>query len=169
MATYRLPLLTWCAGPDNSGNVWLEPLTTLATNDVWGHCIVRFKDTSTRIGMTGAANVPKNYNSSGTTSLVIVWTATATSGNVVWDFDYRAVGGNDAESLDQAGNQESVSVTDAAPTASLRRLEASVSLTASNIAADDTLQFTVFRDGTDAADTMAADAAMVGIFLQYTD
>ena len=169
MATYRLPLITWSATPDSSGNVWVEPLTVAATNDVWAHFICRFKDTSTRIGLTGSANIPKNYNSSGTTSLIVVWTATATSGNVVWDFDYRAVGGNDSESLDQSGNQESVSVTDAAPGASLRRLEASATLTASNIAADDTLQFTVFRDGTDGSDTMAADALLVSLILQYTD
>ena len=169
MATYRLPLITWASVPDNSGNVWVEPLTVAATNDVWAHFVARFKDTSTRIGLYGCANIPKNYNSSGTTSLVVVWTATATSGNVVWDCDYRAVGGNDSESLDQSGNQESVSVTDAAPGASMRRLEASATLTASNIAADDTLQFTVFRDGTDGSDTMAADALMVGLFLQYTD
>lgn len=169
MATYRLPLITWCAVPDNTGNVWVEPLSVAATNDVWQSFIARFKDTSTRIGLYGCANIPKNYNSSGTTSIVVVWTASATSGDVVWDFDYRAVGGNDSESLDQSGTQESVTVTDTAPTAAFRRLEASMTLTASNLAADDTLQFEVFRDGASGSDTMAADALMVSLFLQYTD
>jgi hypothetical protein len=169
MSTFRLPLLTWSSVPDTSGNVWIEPLDIAATNDVWDHLVWRFKDTATRIGLRGSANIPKNYNSSGTTALIVVWSSTATSGDVEWDFDYRAVGGNDSESLDQAGTQESVNLNDTAPGAAWRRLECSITLTASNLAADDTLQFEVFRDGTDGGDTMAADAYMFGLFLQYTD
>jgi hypothetical protein len=169
MATFRMPLIGWSAAPDTSGNVWIEPLPVAATNDVWGHFVWRFKDTSTRIGLRGSANIPKNYNASGTTALIVVWSTTATSGNCVWDCDYRAVGGDDAESLDQTSNQESVTVTDAAPTAAWRRLAASITLTAGNLLADDTLQFELFRDGSDGSDTMAADAYLFGLFLQYTD
>ncbi len=168
MATHRISLLGWSQVPDTSSNVVYEPLAVAATNDAWLHDVWRFKDTSTRIGLHGSAWVPPNYNSSGTTSVVVVWSTTATSNNAIWDFDYRAVGGNDSESLDQSGTQESVSVTDAAPGAAWRRLECSAALTAGNLAAGDTLQFAIFRDGTD-SDTIAADIFLFDIFLEYTD
>lgn len=86
---------------------------------------------------------------------------------MVWDFDYRAVGGNDTESLDQSGTQESVSVTDTAPGAANRRMEVSVNLTSSNLAAGDTVEFLFVRDGTDAADTMAGSAMLFGLEFIY--
>lgn len=172
MATHRINILGAGTVPDTSGNCWQEPYTILATNDVWGMLIYRFgssnaAEPTTRIGLRGRFTVPKNYV--GTAVLVIVWTATITSGNVVWDFDYRAVTGNDTESLDQSGNQESVTVTDAAPGAANRRLEVTISLTSANFAADDTVEFELFRDGVDAADTMAGSAILVDLLFQYAD
>lgn len=172
MATHRISILGANTIPDTSGNCWLEPYTILATNDVWGLLVFRFgssnaAEPTTRIGLRGQFNVPKNYV--GTASIIVVWTATVTTGNVVWDLDYRAVGGNDSESLDQAGTQESVTVTDAAPGAANRRLEASLSLTSANLAADDTVEFELFRDGADAADTMAASGILFDVLFQYND
>lgn len=163
----RHPLLNSSAVPDSSGNVWAEPYTVAATNDVWGALIWRFKDTSTRIGLKCFGDIPSDYNG-GTTNLIVVWTSTATSGDVEWDMDYRAVGGNDSESLDQSGTQESVNNNDTAPGAAHRRLECSIALTSSNLAANDTLEFELFRDGTDGGDTMAADALLFGLYLEYT-
>lgn len=172
MATHRLSILGIGTVPDTSGNCWQEPYTILATNDVWGMLIYRFgssnaAEPTTRIGLRGRFTVPKNYV--GSAALVVAWTATITSGNVVWDFDYRAVGGDDTESLDQSGNQESVSVTDAAPTAAHRRLEVTINLTAGNFAADDTVEFEFFRDGADANDTMAGSGILVDLYFQYAD
>ena len=158
--------------PDNSGECFVEPYDILATNDVWDFLIVRFGSNNAaqptlRIALHGAVDVPQNYV--GSPVIRIVWTATLTAGNVVWDFDYRAVGGDDVESLDQAGTQEAVTVTDAAPSAAHERNTPSVALTAANLAAGDTLEFTLFRDGTDAADTMAGSALLVGAYLEYSD
>jgi len=69
----------------------------------YGHGHFIFNDTATRDLLYGLFNVPKNYV--GTASVIIVWTTTAITGNVVWDFDYRTVAGDDANSLDQAGNE----------------------------------------------------------------
>jgi hypothetical protein len=168
MATHRISLLSG-AIPDNSGNVFIEPYTVKATNDVWGGLVTIFNDTATRLGLRGFVSVPKNYNSGGTTKIVVVWTSTATSGNVVWDADYRAVTGDDSESLDQTSNQESVTVTDAAPGAANRRLEALMTLTAGNLAAGDTLEWELFRDGANGSDTMAAAAILFDVLLEYTD
>ena len=167
MSTHRIPILGWGTIPDASGNVFFEPYDVKATNDVWDRLVCIFNDTATRLGLKGGFTIPKNYV--GTPKIVVVWTATAITGNVVWDFDYRAVGGNDTESLDQAGTQESVTVTDAAPTAVNNRLEASMALTAANLAIDDEVEFEVFRDGADAADTMAAAGIVFNILFEYVD
>lgn len=167
--TFRLSLFNWATVPDDSGNVWWIRLDSASTNLVWKHGIWRFKDTSTRIGLYGSVDIPPNYNPAGTTSLIVVPTSIATLGAMVWDLDYRAVGGHDTESLDQSGNQESVSVTVAAPGGPWRRLEGSVALTAANIAPNDTLEFGLFRDGSDATDNLPGDVFLSRAFLQYTD
>jgi len=166
MATFRLPILDWSVLPISPGDVYITGYEEFATNDVWKSLIAVFKDTATRIGLTGRFNVPKNYV--GTPKLIVVWTSPATSGNVVWDFDYRAVGGNDTESLDQTGNQESVTATDAAPSAAHERLEVPITLTAANLAVDDTVEWSLFRDGA-AADTMADNALLVDLLFEYAD
>ena len=104
----------------------------------------------------------------GNAKVIYVWTTTAITGNVVWDFDYRAVGGDNAESLDQATVQEAVTVTDAAPGATDRRMEVSINLTSANIAAGDTLEWLAARDGA-ASDTIAAAVGLVSLELEYTD
>ena len=167
MATHRIPILGFSTVPDDSGDVFLEPYSIKATNDVWKRLVAIFNDTSTRIGLRGSFDVPKDYV--GSPNVIVVWTATATSGDVEWDFDYRAVGGNDVESLDQTGTQESVNVNDTAPSAIHERMEASLTLTAGNFAADDTVLFELFRDGVDAGDTMAAAAIVHGVLFEYAD
>lgn len=167
MATRRIPILGFATVPDTSGNVFLEPYTIKATNDVWGYLVWIFKDSSTRIGIRGNFNVPQSYVN--TANLIVVWTTTATSGDVEWDFDYRAVGGNDAESLDQSGTQETVNANDTAPSATDERMEISISLTDGNFAAGDTVQFEFFRDGTDGGDTLSAAVQLHGLLFEYAD
>ena len=166
MATHRIPILGWGTVPDTSGNVFFEPYNIKATNDVWDRLVLIFNDTATRLGCAGGFTVPKNYV--GSPRIIVVWTSTAITGDAVFDFDYRAVGGNDVESLDQVGTQESVTVTDAAPGAAHRRLEAAMALTAVNLAVDDEVEFEVFRDGT-AADTIAAAVIVFAVLFEYQD
>lgn len=167
MATHRIPILGWPTNPDTSGDMFFEPFDVKASNDVWDRHVAVFNDTATRIGVHGGFTVPKNYI--GSAKLVVVWTTSATSGDVEWDFDYRAVGGDDAESLDQAGTQESVNLNDTAPGAAFRRMETLITLTAGNFAIDDEVTFTFFRDGTDAGDTMAAAALVFQLLWEYSD
>lgn len=167
MATHRVPILGFGTVPDTSGDVFFEPYTIKATNDVWGRLVAIFSDTATRDGLHGGFTVPKNYV--GSPKIVVVWTATATTGDVEWDFDFRAVGGDDTESLDQSGTQESVNINDTAPSAAHERMEASLTLTAGNFAVDDEVEFTLFRDGTDAGDTMAAAAIVFAVLFEYSD
>lgn len=167
MATHRIPLLGWNTVPDASGDVFFEPYTIKATNDVWGLLVAVFNDSGTRIGLRGKFNVPKNYVDSA--NLIVVWTSTAIINDVEWDFDYRAVGGNDSESLDQAGTQESVNANDTAPSAANERMELSIPLTDGNFAADDTVEFEFFRDGADGGDGMAAAAILFDLLFEYAD
>lgn len=167
MATHRLPIIDWHATPDSSGSVFVEPYPTKATNDLWDHLHFIFSDTATRIGLFGLFTVPQNYV--GTAQLVIVWTTTATSGDVEWDFDYRAIGGDDTESLDQASAQETVNNNDTAPSATDERMVCTINLTSSNLAAGDVVEFLLARDGTDGGDTIAAAVALVEAYFQYAD
>lgn len=167
MATHIIPILGVNTVPDTSGNCFLEPYSVKASNDVWAFLVFIFADTSTRIGLRGLFRVPQNYV--GTAAIIVEWTSTATSGDVEWDFDYRAIGGNDAESMDQAGTQESVNNNDTAPTAANRRLNCELALTSANLAAGDLVEFELFRDGTDGGDTMAAAAILFGAYFSYAD
>ena len=165
MATHRIPILGFGTIPDSSGDVFFEPYTVKATNDVWGRLVAIFNDTSTRIGLRGGFVVPKNYV--GSAKIVVVWTSTATSNDVEWDVDYRAVGGT--ESLDQTGTQETVNIASTAPSAIHERTEASLTLTAANFAVDDEVEFELFRDGADGGDLMAAAAIVFSVLFEYTD
>lgn len=171
-ATIRIPILGWSTRPDDTGDCFFEPYDILATSDVWKRLIGRCgannaAQPTVRAGVHGGFVVPKDYL--GTAKLVIVWTATLVAGNVVWDFDYRTVAGDDTTSLDQAGTEEAVTVTDTAPGAAHRRLEVMVNLTSANFAVDDEVEFFFGRDGVDAADTMAGSAILFELYFQYAN
>lgn len=167
MTTFNLSILNHAARPDASGNAFVEPYSVKATNDLFDDSVLIFNDSGTRIGFKGKFQVPLNYV--GTALIRPIWTSTAVAGNIVWDFDYRAIGGDDAESMDQATSQESVTVTDAAPTAVHNRLSPTLTLTSANITAGDTVEFYFVRDGTDVADTMAAAGILFDLMFSYSD
>lgn len=167
MATRRVSILNGLWVPDASGEVYYVPLSALATNDLWEHLVAAFEDGSTRTGLRGSFTVPEEYVD--TANLIIVWATSATSGDVEWDFDYRAVGGNDLESLDQATAQESVNTNDTAGSAAWERMEISIALTDTNLVAGDTVQCELFRDKSDAGDTIAATVAVFDVLLEFAD
>lgn len=150
-----------------------QPYTILATNDVWARPILRFGSNNaaqptTRIEAHGAFAVPQDYPASPTSAnIIVVWTSTLTTGNVVWDVDYRAVGGDDTESFDQTGTQETVTATDAAPSAANERMAVTIDLTHGNFVAGDDVQFLIARDGADASDTLAGSALLMGLYFEY--
>lgn len=119
-------------------------------------------------GLHGQFTVPQNYV---TTAVIIpVWTSTAITGNCRWRFTYRSVGGDDTTSLDQTGNEEQVSLTDAAPGAALRRMTPTgLALTSANFAVGETVEYLFERNDDSATDTMAADAILVDLLFQYSD
>lgn len=151
----------------NNANVFLEPYTVKATNDAWKHFNLVFKDTSTLDTLFGVFSVPAGYV--GAPKVRVVWTTTATSGNVVWVCNYRAVGGTDSESLDQTTAQESATVTSAAPGAANRRMVSEITLTAGNFAEGDTVEFEFGRNGASGSDTIAAAVTVHELHFSYSD
>jgi hypothetical protein len=172
MATKRIPILH-LAVPDTTGDAFFEPYTNLATNDKFGHLVLRMgannaAQPTLKAGVYGVFNVPKDFVSAPV--IIPVWTATLTSGDVRFALDYRAIGGDDTESLDQATYQESLTLTDTAPGAAHRKMEPTgFALTAGNLAIDDLLEFLFTRDGANAADTMAGSALVHALVFQYSD
>lgn len=169
MATFRKTIGPAGLLPDNTGRVYLEPYTVKATNDKFGHPVLVLNDPSSgqEHGAFGMFRVPKNYVANP--KIGIVWTSTAIAGNARYAFRYRSISGDDTNSLDQATYEESVLITDAAPGAPHRRLEALLNLTAANLAADETIEFFFARLDDSGADTMAAAGLVHELFFEYTD
>ncbi len=169
----RVDMLSSGTVPDATGDAFFEPYSILATNDAFKHLILRCGASNSaaptvKAGVYGKFHVPADYNTGGTVTCKVYWTSTLTSGDVVFDLDYRAIGGDDTESLDQATYQESLTVTDTAPSAANERMVATMTLTASNLAADDTVEFFFGRDGADGADTLAGSAIVHEVIFLYT-
>lgn len=169
MATRRIPILGWATLPGAGGDVFFEPATIKASNDFFKGLVLVFNDSGADDEIFGRFNVPKEYV--GTAKIVIVWTTTAITGDVEWGFAYRAVGGNDVESLDQATAQESLlsGNNDTAPSAVNERMEFSIALTDANLAPDDTVQFIFSREGLDVGDGLAAAVRVFDLFFEFSD
>lgn len=169
MATHRLfiPAATLAPDPGGTNPPVPEPYTITATNDFWKHDILKYLDTSTKDSAYGIFEVPQNYV--GTAKFYVVWTSPTTSGNVVWEVAYRTVGGDDTTSLDQTTAEETLTVTDAAPSATDRRLIPSLTATAGNFSVGESVELKVSRDGTSGSDTMAGNAILHGVMFEYTD
>jgi hypothetical protein len=174
MATHQFWIPAAAFAPDSSGKVWLEPYSILATNDLFKFLVMRFDEDgannaqlTTKVTACATFHIPQNYV--GTPKIYVAWSSTVTTGNSVWDVDYRAIGGDDAESMDQGTYQEALTVTDAAPSAAHERNIPSVSLTAGNLAVGDTVELCISADGVDAADTQASARILFGVIFEYAD
>ena len=171
MATHRIPILGFATRPDDTGEAFFEPADlNFGSNDLAKQFVLALGSAlaaapTVKHGVYGSFVVPKNYV--GTAVVGVVWAATLTSGDVVFDFDYRAI--TDDESLDQASWQESVTGTKTADATAREQDTVTINLTSGNFAVDDTVEFFIGRDGADGADTMAGRAYVFGAFFQYAD
>lgn len=150
-----------------SDDIFWEPYSVKATNDKWDPGVWIFNDSGNKDALHGSCQIPSDYV--GSPVIIPIWTAIVTTGNVVFDLDIRSVGGNDTTSLDQSTAAESETVTDAAPSAVNERLQALMSPTASNLTANYTLEWILYRDGADASDTMSGAVILFDLILRYAD
>lgn len=168
MATHLIPILGSATLPDTSGNVYQEPQAlNFQSNDRYPGMVWVFADTSTRLKLGVGFRVPDNYV--GDAYIVLYWGTTATSGKVVWEFDYTAIA--DGETLDPSSDQESTSSTGTTVPGTARLLDVeAIALTESNFAVGDWVQGVIVRDGADTTnDTAAASAYLLGAFFSYSD
>lgn len=165
MATHRLfiPAIAFLPNLGNS-NVYPKPSSIDDSNDRFPHEILAFKDSGTRIGASAVFAVPKNYV--GTPKAYVSWKSTATTGDVVWDVDTKAIA--DGESLDPSTDDDAQTVTATTPGTARLRKDSSVTLTGT-YAPDDLVQISVYRDGAQGADTLAAEALFEGVFFEFAD
>lgn len=167
MATFRLSIIGGFTAPTGTtGHPFPELSSVKHTNDLYPNFVWVFNDTSAKNSIAGRFTVPKDYV--GTAKIVLSVYSTATSGNMVWDFDYRAIADN--ESTDPTTHQESVSSgAVAVPGTTLLRETISINLTSANLAVDDIVEFLLSRDGADAADTVAAALVLAEAYFEYDD
>lgn len=168
MATHIIPILGHGTLPDTSGSVYQEPAAVnFQANDRYPHMVWVFADTSTRLTLGGTFRVPNNYV--GTAKILVVWGTTVTTGKVVWEFNYTAIAAT--ESADPSADQEAVTSTGTTVPGTARLYaQETITLTSTNFAAGDTVQFGLARDGLDTTnDTAAASAYVAGVFFQYDD
>ena len=167
---HRIPMLNAHAAPDANGTVifTLSSVNFSPTNKRYPHHVVEFTSQSAKHGLSGKFTVPKNYI--GTAKVIVKWSTTATTGDVAWAVAYTAVGGDAAESLDPAADQEApANVTDTASGTARRLQVASITLTSGNFAVDDEVLFNFYRDGADGNDTLAATAYLFNLEFEFSD
>jgi hypothetical protein len=110
--------------------------------------------------------VPNNWNN-GTVTARFYWTASSSSGDVVWGIQARAFANDDA--LDTAaGTAQTVTDTLTATNDMCVTSATSAMTIGGTPAANTPVQFTVYRDANAGGDTLAADARLLGVEILYT-
>lgn len=168
MATHRISVLNSQSLADNSGDVFSEPADVKGTNGFFKHGVLVFNDSGNDDEIFISWDVPQNYV--GTAGFRVIWTTTATTGDWEAGIAYRAVGGDDSESLDQTTAQESLLSGNnfTAPSATDERMSDLISLTDANFAAGDTAVGMFSREGADAGDGISA-AIQCRLYFEYAD
>jgi len=110
--------------------------------------------------------MPGNYNN-GTITARFYWTASSGSGGVAWAIQGRAFANDDA--LDTAAGTSQL-VTDTLIAANDMHVTSATSAVTigGTPAANTPIQFTIYRDVSDAADDLAVDARLLGVEIIYT-
>lgn len=110
--------------------------------------------------------MPSNYNN-GTVTARFFWSASSSTGSVVWALQARAFADDDA--LDTAfGTAQTVTDTLLA-TGDMHISAATSAVTSGGTPAATTpLQFQIYRDATNGSDTLGSDARLLGVEISYT-
>lgn len=157
MATHRVPFSL--VGFENDGAAWIgevdfDPLRFQAVthdpdDDGTSYWVVR---------------VPENY--SGTPVVDLSYVANATTG--AWRLVLSTAVPADGESMDVTFSDETA-VDTTVPGTAYQRDEISVSITGTTPAVGDLLVLRVLRDADNAADDLAVDLHILGIWFSYSD
>lgn len=137
---------------------------TGSTNDTSLY-VLEYGNTSKPRYSMWTATMPDNYDG-GTMTFKFNWVTAATSGDVKWFVQCRSLG--DAEAIDQSwGTAQSVTDT-AGTTNTLRITSATAAVTcAGTPAGGELIQFRVYRDAADAADSLTDTGALISVKGEY--
>lgn len=117
-----------------------------------------------------AVRMPKSWNV-GTVTAVFVWTANSTSTNsVVWGIQGAAIGNDETiDTASQFGTAQTVTDANTATAYQAHHSAATGAMTiGSSAAAQDWVVFQVYRDASNGSDTLAVDAMLLGVTLNFT-
>lgn len=144
-----------------------QPTQTEAATNKVNYITVDFDPTNQEFAEFSIP-MPSDWDG-GTVTAQFVWTATGTSTNgVVWGLAGRSYG--DLETLDQAFGTAQTATDAHSATASQAQISPATSaITLSGTpAAGEYAQFRVQRNPADAGDTLAVDAQLLGVIINYT-
>jgi hypothetical protein len=170
--TITIPVKVWLPGAGcantTAASFWDLPTSTPAvaacvtgTNIQKG--VLQYADTSGGFSAQNTILLPADF--SGAIDARIIWRTSATSGNAKWSLSTICADVAATVTDDPAFNTAST-VTTAAPGTTLRIQTSSITgVTATGCAAGNLLHVKLFRDGNDAADTIAATAEVIGVEL----
>jgi hypothetical protein len=110
--------------------------------------------------------MPSDYNA-GTVTAVFYWTAASGSGDVVWGLQAMSGGNDDALDIAYGTAQEVTDTLIAAGDVHVTAATSAITI-AGTPAAGDFVNFRVYRKAADGADTLAADARLLGVRVTFT-
>lgn len=110
-----------------------------------------------------------NYGS-GNVSVLIDWFATPTSGNAVWGAQWQSQTPGDAQSVLTDALAAAATTTTATSGTASGPVRTTVTVSSlDSFAAGDIITLKVYRDAANGSDTLAADAKVRAVTLQYSD
>lgn len=169
MSVVRRPIFTGAALPDTSENVYPEPFSVKATNDLVDATVLIFEDSGTDILIALGFFIPKEYTTDAAPKIGGTAQCTATSGDYIMKMEMRAIAlGEDG---DPSTFQETEEVTTTVPGTALQDQEFFGTFTAANFAADDRVILNLIRKGSDSLDTLAASLIVrpETLFFEFDD
>jgi hypothetical protein len=167
-STHFVPLAAAGCQGTTAASFWDLPATTPAvpacvtgTNVTKG--VLDFADTTGGFSAQYTFALPTDL--SGTLDARILWTTTATSGNVEWSLSVSCSAVDATETDDTAFTTPNAVVTAAPGVANRVQTSSITSVTITPCAAGELFHVKVFRDGNDAQDTLSATARLVSVDL----
>jgi hypothetical protein len=123
-------------------------------------------DAATRENAQWTLVMPDSWDA-GTITATFYWTSGATSGDVIWGIEGRSYGDNEAVDATW-GTAQTVTDTATAVASSVRISAATAAVTlAGTPAGSEAVQIRIFRDAAAVGDTMAGDARLIAIKIEY--
>lgn len=140
--------------------------TELATNDVMKSYLAF--DDSTQEYACFDVPMPKGWDEDTLIAQFHWFSDAATTGNCIWGLQAVAVGDNDAQDTAYGTAQEVTDTTNATAKDNNISAETSAITVGGTPAAEDLVQFKIYRKAADAGDTLVGDALLTAVKIHYT-